>query len=156
MEHWPRDPIRVDQRCSNETCLTRDSIIVPPALILPRRPALGGPCVLMTPATVVAKLGNPKRGLLSQTGTPAIQLNWAHRVIAVYLIRAARTHNPPSLEVPMKEHAVRPGQGRPIPANVAARESPDRWLMINQLSSTQSTESFYRVNLVGHISHFNS
>jgi hypothetical protein len=73
----------------------------------------------MTPATVVAKL-------LSQTGTPAKQLNWAHRVIAVYLIRAARTHNPPSLEVPMKEHAASPGQGRPIPANVAARVSPDR------------------------------
>ena len=68
---WPRDPIRVDQRCSNETRLTRDSSIVPPALILPRRPALGGPYVLMTPATIVAKLCRPKRGLLSQTGTPA-------------------------------------------------------------------------------------
>jgi hypothetical protein len=42
---WPRDPIRVDQRCSNETCLTRDSSTVPPAIILPRSQALGGPCV---------------------------------------------------------------------------------------------------------------
>ena len=60
-------------------------------------------------------------------GMPAKQLYyWAHRVIAVHLIRAARAHNPPSLEVPVKEHAARPSQGRPIPANVAARVSPDR------------------------------
>ena len=62
---WPRDPIRLDQRRSNETCLTRDSPIVPPAFILPRSPALGGPYVLMTPATVMAKQ-------LSQTGTPGL------------------------------------------------------------------------------------
>ena len=73
----------------------------------------------MTPATVVAKL-------LSQTGTPEKQLNWAHRVIAAYRARVARAHNPPSLEVPVEEHAIRPSQGRPIPANVVARVSPDR------------------------------
>src|SRR3990172_5608627 len=90
--------------------------------------SLGWPRATMTPATIMDKL-------LSQTGTPAKQLNWAHRVIAVYLIRAAHTHNPPSLEVPVKEHAARPSQGRPIPANVAARFNPDRCLSINQLSS---------------------
>lgn len=56
---WPRDPIWVDQRWSNETCLTHDSPIVPPTFILPRSPALGGPFVLMTPATIVDKLNCP-------------------------------------------------------------------------------------------------
>src|SRR3989337_827156 len=78
------------------------------------------PCHLVTPATVVAKLNCPKRGRVPK------QLNWAHRVIAAYLIRVAHTHNPPSLEVLVEEHAIRPSQGRPIPANVVARISPDR------------------------------
>jgi hypothetical protein len=80
------------------------------------------PCVLMTPATVVAKQNCPKRGRVPK------QLNWAHRIIAAYRARVARAHNPPSLEVPVGEHAIRPSQGRPIPTNVVAQISPDRWL----------------------------
>src|SRR3989337_4125114 len=60
----PRDPIRVDQRCSNETCLTRDSPIVPPAITLPRSQALGG---LVSPHDTCHRRGVTK---LSQTGTP--------------------------------------------------------------------------------------
>ena len=86
---WPRAPIRVDQRCSDKTCLTRDSFIVPPALFLPRRSALGGPCVLMTPATVVAttQTGSncPKRGRAHKLNN-----NWAHKVIAAYRAVVAR------------------------------------------------------------------
>ena len=55
----------------------------------------------------------------------------AHKVIVAYLIRVARMHNPSSLVVPIKEHAVRPSQGRPILADVAARVSPGRWHLIN-------------------------
>jgi hypothetical protein len=48
---------------------------------------LGGPCVLMTPATVVAttQTGSncPKRGRRHK-------LNWAHKVIAAYRARVAR------------------------------------------------------------------
>jgi hypothetical protein len=85
-------------------------------------------CHPVTPATVVAKQNCPKRGRAH------ITINWAHRIIAAYRARVARTHNPPCLVVPVKEHEVRPSQGRPIPANVAARVSPGRWLLINQLS----------------------
>jgi hypothetical protein len=65
---WPRDPIRVDQCFSNETCLTHDSPIVPPAIILPRSQALRGPCVTSwhLPSSWPTKL--------SQTGTPANNL----------------------------------------------------------------------------------
>src|SRR3990170_4674961 len=116
---WPCAPIRVDQRRSDKTCLTRDSSIVPPTII----PPLGvQPWVAPCPQDTCHRRGQtncPKRGRRQK-------LNWAHRVIVVYLIRAARTHNPPSLEVLMKEHAARPSQGRPIPANVAARFNPDR------------------------------
>ena len=38
--------------------------------------------------------------------------------------------------VPIKEHEVRPSQGHPILANVAARISPDRW----HYDSIQPTE----------------
>ena len=64
-------------------------------------------------------------------GTPANNLTWAHKVIVVYLIRVARMHNLPSLVVQVQEHEVRPSQGCPILADVAAWVSPGRWHLIN-------------------------
>ena len=64
-------------------------------------------------------------------GMPANNLTWAHKIIVVFLIRVACTHNLPSLVVPIKEHAVRPSQGHPIPVGVAALESSIQWNLIN-------------------------
>ena len=83
------------------------------------------PVSLLTPATVMAKQTVPN-GDLSSIIKPA------HKIIVVYLIRVARTHNLPSLAAPIKEHKVRPSQGHPILADVAALESSVQWHLINE------------------------
>jgi hypothetical protein len=117
-------PFWVDRCCSNETCLTRDPSIVPPTIILPRSHALGGLCVTLDTCHRRGQLNCPKRGRRQIT-------HLAHKVIVAYLIRVACTHNLPSLVVPIKEHVVRPSEGRPIPTDVAARVSLGQWHLIN-------------------------
>lgn len=57
------------------------------------------PWVALCPQNTCHHRGQTK---LSQPGMGPTQLNWAHRVITAYVIRVARVHNPPSLEVPVR------------------------------------------------------
>src|SRR3989337_2287025 len=60
---WPHNPIRVDQCCSNKTCLTRDSSTVPPTIIPRPSHVLGGPCVTPDTCHRRGQLNCPNRGL---------------------------------------------------------------------------------------------